>query len=100
MNKQMVIRQISKSVELYIGDPDIKSPAFATAKQLAGAFSYKDVRSFRENFLPTIEPVYNTDLYCIADLADAIFSHEVPVKPTRKGRNRQDTEMMRMCKMR
>jgi len=36
--------------------------------------------------------VPGTDLYCIADLADAIFRGEVPVKKTRKG----NTDMQRV----
>lgn len=95
MQKRVIIKEISKSVEVQIGDPKIKQPAFATCKQLAGAFAYRDAPSFRKNYLATIEPVPGTNLYCIADLADAIFRGEVPVKKTRKGRTAEEMAAVR-----
>ncbi len=92
MKKREMIIEISKSVEKQIDDPKIKQPAFATCRQLASAFAYKDSPSFRKNYLATIKPVPGTDLYCIADLADAIIRGEVPVKKTRKG----NTDMQRV----
>ena len=75
-NKQELEREIVKGLG--------EGQQFATATQLMEVFGYRDVHTFKRQYLDSIGKVGETKLYSVKDLVDAIWSGQVPTKRTSK----------------